>query len=323
VGLSLEIREGEADLVLTGEADSYRIDPRKLWFTARRRGSAYGEKLPLQVSVGAVSRVPSRDYNAYQRFTSYRMNATLHGPPGKPGLYEVEIHASPGFARSGEGSEVDLATPYPGEGPWAIIWWPDTGGGDPELAQVRRRFVGHDVYAYGGSAIGCPTWFRRYGASTPLHVRAIARDRGRVEQLATGPTFFWGLDAAQIPFIAVEPLRLVVGLPAAHPNDVDTLDATDGIQEPCPAMLIADWQVDLLLDTRRPPPGADDLGVVRLGMSRDEVIWRNGYPSTLGDRSELRRQAVWGYDFGGPGVAYTVTFRHDHVTSFTHGEGMP
>ncbi|MHB8151707.1 MAG: hypothetical protein ACYDG3_01290 [Bacillati bacterium] len=71
-----------------------------------------------------------------------------------PGLYRVALQAEPGFASTRSGSVL----PY---GDWSRadatlhfnMWWPHDTYGDSSLARMRRRWVGKNMYGFGGIAL--------------------------------------------------------------------------------------------------------------------------------------------------------------------------
>lgn len=49
-------------------------------------------------------------------------------------------------------------------------------------------------------------------------------------------------------------------------------------------------------------------------MTRDDVVWKLGYPNEIGTRERLRREPVW--EYGAGTSRYEIRFR-DRVSSFT------
>jgi hypothetical protein len=49
-------------------------------------------------------------------------------------------------------------------------------------------------------------------------------------------------------------------------------------------------------------------------MTRDEVMWRAGYPDEFGTAEQLRAQDVWRYD-AGP-FSWSVTFANERVVRY-------
>jgi hypothetical protein len=177
--------------------------------------------------------------------------------------------------------------------------------------------VGKNVYGYGGVAIRCPNEVWYYSATTPLRVRSIDREHGQLVRLETGTTTHWGGDWAP-HFSTLEPLRIVVEKPSARPWGWGG-GGQSSSAEPCPTIILADWQVDVTLSLRSPPTMPNDpdkASAIYIGMSRDDVAWRRGYPNEFGDRATLEREETWTYS---PDIKdqYTVTFRNNRVVSFT------
>jgi len=183
---------------------------------------------------------------------------------------------------------------------------------DRALASLRQRYAGKIVYGYGGTAITCsPQWTHFYSARTPLRVRSIERLRGVRTWLGTGTSSYpYGIGLG----IHVDnPVRLLLQ-PIGHPKPSGMNFGVRGIPGPCPALVAADWQVELLLSTSPPPKSINvNSYAVRAGMSRDEVIWKRGYPHELGERAELRAESTWNYGFSLD--RSIVRFRHDRVVS--------
>jgi hypothetical protein len=193
---------------------------------------------------------------------------------------------------------------------------------DAHLREARQRFAGRDIYGYGGLRIDCGNWYVDYDPSTSVHVREVVRDTGRTEQLWTGTTTRWFNDDA-VHFMAKAPLRFIVEKPAA--GTMLTESNSGPPEKFCPAVVLADWQVDLTITTS-PPPALPairgDYPALRKGMSRLEVAWRIGYPNGYDRLPALRHARTWEYN-GGIFDSFTVTFANDRVASFTTPPQMP
>jgi hypothetical protein len=179
---------------------------------------------------------------------------------------------------------------------------------DGTLERIRRQLVGHDVYGFGGIALACPPkWSHVYVSAVPLHVVAVERERIGLE-LATGAQF--GMDAYGPSFYEPHPLRIIFAEPRIAPRGVNY--QVGGLAGRCPALDLAAFQIPLAFSLHAPPKGASQRGV-RVGMTRDEVVWRIGYPWELGDQRKLLAESDWRY-----GVAlgsYVITFRNNRVSS--------
>jgi hypothetical protein len=115
-------------------------------------------------------------------------------------------------------------------------------------------------------------------------------------------------------FIAWNPVRVVFAPTDAVPSGTNY--RVGGIAGDCPAMLVADWQADVVMSTA-PPPASIPTGAspeLKVGMSRDEVVWIRGYPNEMGDRATLRKEAAWTYGTM-PMNSSTITFNGDRVAS--------
>jgi len=244
----------------------------------------------------------------------------LAGPPGPPGTYDVWPRTIDGFATARDGTSVPLDKRLANDS--QQLWWPDESGNDRELAGLRRQFVGHLVYGYGGIAISCrPAWTKFYAASTPVRVRSIMRERGHITWLGTGSAASAPDAPGIISFIAFDPLEIVVEEPSsARYPPLGTNYVIKGLSSVCPEIELADWQLDTTLSLHPPPTGVGaEQAALRVGMTRDEVVWTRGYPNEVATRTVLRAESTWIY-----GVAigrYTVTFVNDRVASFTIPRG--
>jgi hypothetical protein len=320
----------EHDGVLTLDAYSfgaaYTIDQSKLSFTARPYDDAQAAAVPLDVTLGPPIYVPpvGAGSSPEQRLEEYAMTARLHGPPGPPGMYDIVLHAAPDFAKTESGTDLPFGDSRRPKDTWHIaMWWPDTRNGDSSLREAQRRFSGRDVYGYGGILIGCPNWFDTYAADTPIRVREIVRDVAQIEELWAGSTVSGGDDDMAPHFFAVEPLRLLLEKPAAEP--LSSGGASGQSVERCPALVRADWQLGVTISTIAPPRLAPLAGLypqLRVGMTKDEVAWRFGYPRSFAELATIRSATTWNYD-GSPFNTFSVTFRSDRVSSFTPAREMP
>ena len=319
VTFDLRVRDGVPTLYAFSFGAPYTVDPSRIAFTATRRGDPAATAVPLALKLGAPTLVPPVGVgNRSDKSQAYSMALDFPVPPGKPGMYDVVLHAKHGFAATNDGVELPFGDrSRPGIQRWQIVaWWPDTRAGDSHLREAQRRFAGHDVYGYGGIVIGCPNAFETYAAATPVRVREVVRDRGQVEELWPGTTISGGDDMAP-HFFAVEPLRLLVERPAAKALGIG--GSSGSTVERCPAVVLADWQLGVTLSLSPPPlrmlSGAYP-APLRPGMTRDEVAWRNGYPRQFGGLDEVRRSDRWEYA-GSPFNSFWIEFRDGRVSRFS------
>jgi hypothetical protein len=325
--VAMDLREHDGVLALHAFSfgAAYTIDQSKLSFTARPYDDAQAAQVPLDVTLGPPIYVPPVGAGSphEQRLEEYAMTATFHGPPGPPGMYDVALHAAPGFAKTESGTDLPFGVWNRPKETWHVaMWWPDTRNGDSSLREAQRRFAGRDVYGYGGILIACPNWFDTYPADTPIRVREIVRDVGQIEALWTGSTVS-GVDEMAPHFFAVEPLRLLVEKPSAE--QLSSGGSSGQSVERCPALVRADWQLVVTISTIAPPRLAPLTGLYpqfRAGMTKDEVAWRFGYPRSFADLATIRSAATWNYD-GSPFNTFSVTFRNNRVSSFTSAREMP
>ncbi len=299
------------------------IDVSKLRLHARLHGDKAAPERLLASTFGQVRVYQLAQAPSVQNFS---IPVTVSGPPGPPGIYDVWPSASHGFATATDGSDVPIPenTAFTREYPTPLSW-PDESGNDRALASLQKRYVGRVVYGYGGTWISCPPqWSKLYSASTPVRVRSIRRERGRITFLATGrdasASYIRGL-----AFVAFDPLHIVVDQPPATTSPVLTNRVVEGPVGDCPAIELADWQLDTTFSLDPPPmsvPQAGLLHPLRVGMSRAEVIWTRGYPNEIGTRAMLRAEPVWHYG-ASPYEVYQIYFTDDRVSSFTTPRGGP
>ena len=279
----------------------------------------------MNASIGAPTRIPQLGSSrAEAQLIQYALPVTFHQPPSGPGFYRVRLLALPGFARTRLGHAL-------GYGDWSrmgakfqvVMWWPNAARERATLSRARHRFVGKSTYAFGGIGLGCPPrWFNLYRAAVPVRVRAIERERGRIEELWTGAIPTWGDDDVR-HFYAFDPLRFFVDTPLATPfvREGSAMPSTQA----CPAFDLADWQLPITLSSTAPPATLGlhaSFAPLHVGMSRSTVIWLRGFPNEFADRRTMLRQSRWSYG-GGPFDSYAVNFRNDRVTAFTTPAPMP
>jgi hypothetical protein len=311
VAIELRTSDGVAQLHAFGR-DAYTIDPRLLSFVFRRHGASDATFAPMAATIADAHLLPRQSSGGLQE---YIMDVRFARPDAAGGLYDVQLVAADGFARDDRGAELplgDWSRPEP-QG-HVVVWWPPADDGS--LQRIRDELVGKDVYGFGGITIGCqPRSFSDYDAVTPVHVRGVERDRGKVEHLWTGSTVQWGNDLAP-NFFAVEPLRILVDMPANAKPFVFGGTSSPAAGE-CPAIVLADWQVDVTLSLGPPPPSVPHnvhgYGKVEIGMTRRDVVWRHGYPTQYGGAADLDRLSTWTYSADN---SPTITFRNDRVSGY-------
>lgn len=299
----------------------YTIDPSKLHFVIRPWDATYAPK-PFAAQVGAPvldrSEEQSQPPQQPGRILSYHLPVVFPSPPARPGMYDVTVDAEPGFTRYDDGTELPV-------GPWgrSDVYWPDEAGADAGLRTARAELQNRTVYGYGGLVVSCHNYtYNTYLADVGVPVRNVERRHDMVEQMWTGSMTSRGNDQAY-SFLAVDPLVVHAEYPSTRwswggggsPDD----DA------PCPGLTLADpWHIDVTLTTTKPPPlpGGYDQFKIAVGMSRDDVARRRGFPQGYLTRAALEAKTVWEYD-DAPMDQYTVTFRNGRVVSFTVPRGLP
>lgn len=109
---------------------------------------------------------------------------------------------------------------------------------------------------------------------------------------------------------AFDPIQISFSLP--HEKPIGEPYRIVGSSCSKPRLSLADFQVDVTV-SMRPPPAQSIVRSLRIGMTREAVIWSRGYPWEIGERSTLLHLAKWTY---GVGVSVlTVSFsREDFVT---------
>lgn len=299
----------------------YTIDPHALHFIARAYGSAHSVEQEIGADIGPPVLVPPEDGSPpdSHHLREYVMPVTFSRPRGAGGFYDVDLHAASGFAHTSDGMSLPFGDWSRPADRWHLMfWWPSRNRADKEAAELRARLAGHDVYAYGGATLRCGPMARAYEAGVPLRLRAIERERGRVAMLWPGA--HGGNDLAP-RFLAMEPLRLVFATPSAPSLSYGgSIDGDD-----CPAIVVADWQVDLTVSLEPPRDGLRHGGQpypqIHIGMTREEVAWVVGYPTEFAKLTALGSEKKWRYNVG-PRGSFDVTFRNDRVESFTTPAGF-
>lgn len=307
VRIAFQTDEGQSRLEVFSGPVPFVIDLHALRFTVRAydgfRPDPTAPALPIHVELGP----PVAEPNSGLR-PAYRIAITVAAPP-RPGMYELSAETLPGFARTANGDELP-ARRFLNAGIGTIVaWWPDVRGGDPGLRDVRTRFANRAVHGYadGNIPLQCPNWGTAVGPAG-ARIGAVVREIGHAEILHPGTT--WGGDVGP-QFLAFDPLALrVVGGPEPPP-----------LPSPLPALIPCDfalhfadpWHVDTTITTAAPPRLSPGQGfAIRPGMSRDEVIWRAGYPNEFGTAAQLRAENEWRYISPTP-FSWSVTFAHDRV----------
>jgi hypothetical protein len=195
--------------------------------------------------------------------------------------------------------------------PPPLLWQPDESRGDAELAKLRTRLAGRLVYGYGGLSISCaPQWTRSYGNAVPLRVVSVMRDKGTFSEIGTGTQI--GLNVYGPSFFAADPIRIVFATPRVAPTGTNY--GVSGRSGPCPALVLADFQIASTLSVT-PPPSELSCPTRRipLGITREELIWCRGYPWEIADAETLRREPTWHYGVGLS--SFVVTFSHDKIVA--------
>ena len=322
VAMDLRVEEGVAQLHAFS-LGAFTLDLSKLSFSAWPYGKLDAAERPVMVSLAAPVSSPNRGAAMLgTAITEYTMRVEFPKAPGPPGIYDIQLHTAEGFARADDGAPIPFGDwSRSGSQIWRIdVWWPPNPA--QSLESVRKRLMGKELYGYGGVRLSCPPLFWIYDAHTPVRVRAVERDRGRVAELWTGTPVSGGNDMAP-HFFANDPLRIVFDRPSAKPWGFG--GGGPAAHEACPALELADWQVDVTFSLKPPPDSVPrDLGCggLHVGMSREDLAWRCGFPHDIGDRATLDHQKLWSYD-SAPPFSFAVTFEGDKISSFTTPRGLP
>jgi hypothetical protein len=297
----------------------FTVDPAKLHFRIR----------PVSVTTdpgpfGAQVAAPVLERSADQpqppgTMTVYSLQVAFPVRPSRPGMYDVTLQPDPGFARYDDGAELPVSS-------WgrSDVYWPDEAGADRGLAAAREAIENRAVYGYGGIVLSCHrSLFRTYLADVSFQVRSVERSRGTVERMWTGSMTSGGNDQAY-SFLAVDPLVVHAEYPTVKWFAIGGGGPTDN-DAPCPGFELADpWQVGVTLTTAKPPalPAGYDQFKIAVGMSREDVARRRGFPQGYATRAQFDARNVWEYD-DALMDQYTVTFRNGRVASFTVARGLP
>jgi hypothetical protein len=297
----------------------FTVDPTKLHFVIRP-WNATTEPAPFGAQVGPPVLERSSDQaRPPGTMTVYSLAVVFPTRPVRPGMYDVTLQAERDLARYDDGTELPV-------GSWgrSDVYWPDEGGADPSLRAAREAIENRVAYGYGGLVISCHrSLYRTYLADVGVQVRTVERRHDTVERMWTGSMTSQGNDQAY-SFLDVDPLVVHADYPSAKWFSFGGGGTTDD-DAPCPGFTIADpWQIGVTLTTVEPPPlpsGYDQFKIA-VGMSRDDVARRRGYPQGYFTRAQLDARSVWEYDEALMDQ-FTVTFRNGRVASFTVPRGLP
>jgi hypothetical protein len=298
----------------------YTLDPSRLRFFARPMNApANAPRSPLRAVIGAPLFTPAQGGGGLEQLREYVMSVTFTRPSPNGGLYRVRLEAAKGFAYSGARIPLPFGDWSTSPRPWEMVmWWP-THRDEASLSALRKRFEGHDVFAYSGASLRCGPAVQSFRAGVPLHVRSVERERDRVAMFWPGA--HGGSDLAP-RFLAFGPLRFVFDQPRARPIGWGGSVEGNG----CPAIELADWQRDVTFSLHAPPASLEPVGTrfpaIRKGMTREEVAWIVGYPTDFARRAAIDAEPVWFYVAGAYG-SFSVTFRDGRVTSFTTPSSSP
>ena len=311
--------QGAFEVGVSSFGKKFTVDPTKLHF-AIRPWNATAAPVPFGAQIGAP--VLDRSFDQARppgTLTSYHLTVVFPTRPARPGMYDVTAEADPGFARYDDGTELPV-----GSWPRADVYWPDEAGSDAGLRTARDALENRTVYGYGGIVVTChASLYSTYLADVGVPVRSVERRHNTVERMWTGPMTSRGNEQAY-SFLAVDPLVVHAEYPSAKWFSTGGGGPTDG-DAPCPGFTLADpWHIGLTITTTKPPPlpGGDAQFTIAVGMSRDDVARRRGYPQGYFSRASLDAQSVWEYD-DALMDQYKVTFSNDRVASFTVPPRMP
>jgi hypothetical protein len=311
VRIELEVEHGRTELaVYPGRPPDFRfgdrqqriaVDPAAVRFTLRPypgdRPSTYAPARAYRVRIGTPQ--PARNDDDV-----VHLPLALAAPP-RPGMYLVGIEPGRTFVRSiGRGPAALIAAPGRRE---VAVWWPDERDGDAALRDVQTRFANRVVHGYGGIAVGCSQWSEQHGPASGVRLAGVTREVGTAALLHAGSLASSQSDAS-FRFLAIDPIVLQIadshGTPYHKTDAPGSCDLVWRFADP--------WHVDTALTTAAPPAGVPRGFDVRVGMSRDDVVWRAGYPNVFGTVATLRAQNSWRYDAPAP-AAWSVSFANDRV----------
>jgi hypothetical protein len=292
----------------------FTIDLRALHLTVQRYAGfdpdSRARPTPLNVEFGpaASDSAPIGIGN-----DQYHVPFKVVAPP-KPGMYVLSAETAPGFARDRAGNPLPQSRfPTAGIGQIAA-WWPDEHRGDKGLRDASARFAHRTIHAFGGTAFSCKNWGMQLDPQDAIGIGSVARDLGHASKLETGAT--WTAGEHGFPFIAFDPLVFHVAIDRSH------LPAGVPVPSCDYAYRYADpWHIDISVTTARPPKGLTR-SAVRIGMSRDDVVWTSGYPDAYGTAASFRTQDRWDYDAPTP-FSWWVEFKHDRVVAMQKPGSLP
>ncbi|HVA27330.1 MAG TPA: hypothetical protein VNF68_04075 [Candidatus Baltobacteraceae bacterium] len=288
--------DGVFSLVVSTVGRPFAFEPRSLHFSWQAE-DAYGDltatQVPAAIHVGtwmqASLYAPYVDTSANKDLKrEYRAPLDFGVPPPRPGLYELVVRADPGFAHTDRGGGLTL-----GRSTIVDVYWPDERNGDAATADLRRRVLGRDVYAFGGSLVACRAANKPEAFDAPLHVTRVWRHNGAAYWLETGATGH----SYPTSFVSIDPIEVNVG-------NCD------------PGFRFADpWHAGVSITTQKPPASLRSDATIVPGMSRNAVRWLLGYPDRFGTAQYFNDLDGWLYEWP-QSVSEAVSFKNGRVVQY-------
>ena len=273
--ISLAVDErGELWVRFDSVGHPYTFDARKLHFTWSPYG-AYGGGPSSTMTAANVSigRWESVDiYPRWQPTGSDRFIARQYRAPVDLGAMQA-----PGMYRLSVSNDLDLGRTDHGEAlsvqnrRVADVYFPDERNYDRAVAELRGRILGRNVYAFGSSL-------------EPMKVTNVTRSSGDA-------MMSYGLPAHESvnQFVAIQPI-VVTFAGGQHYRFADP------------------WQAGVTITTHTPPPNLSSM--IKVGTTRSEVVWSEGYPDEYGTAQYFNALDDWYYENPGDGV---IEFKQDRV----------
>jgi len=202
---------------------------------------------------------------------------------------------------------------------------------DNSVRQLRVKYLGRQVWAYGGLYV--------YGANSggptgdALKITGLYRARGYAPELAIGSPGSWAASALDrvSGFVALDPIVIRFQTPAA-------LTMQGWFVQSVPDTAVLYWVLSdawdfersfSLVPISRAHPDwsratidAIESRHVEIGMSKDMIAWMFGYPSVYGTIGQVQKLDMWRYDEVAP-FRYTVFFRKGTVVKYDAPGRLP
>lgn len=225
--------------------------------------------------------------------------------------YIANAVASAAFARTDSGVALSLRR---GD---SDVYWPDERNSDAALRNLRAQILSRDVYAFGGSIVGCYGSGRSYPPSARFTVSSVDRRYGAAYLVGTGTTAHGILGTT---FLAIDPIDVGVTT-AARPEG---WAGSSDVETPCGfGFRFADpWQAGVTITSDAPPPDLSSRPGITPGTTKLRVLWLLGYPDSFGTATYFNDLKRWDYSMPAP-FASSVTFANNSVVTYDPPGRLP